>query len=175
MPVVPMQKVAILGHEQIRDEILKYLQKHGILEITPIPAEEQKQEEEKELELALAEIESALRLLESASGKKKNLIESFAPYKETVEEEVLEQTAREFNWRAVVSRLKDYENQLANQKNLEHSLRAELALISPWQNLKAKLNQLSCTQKTCVAAGICKPRELEALEKKLGKFEENIK
>lgn len=32
MPVVPMQKVAILGHAQVLDETFAYLQKNGTVE-----------------------------------------------------------------------------------------------------------------------------------------------
>ena len=37
MPVVPMQKVAIVGHHLVHDEVIAYLQKLGLLEITPSP------------------------------------------------------------------------------------------------------------------------------------------
>lgn len=169
MPVVPMQKVAVIGHIEARDKVLAYLQQHGTVEIFS-PPELPAFEPEHNYEMELLELESAVKLLESVSGKKKNLIETFAPPKEPVTEEILAQTAKEFDWRAVIAKLKDREDQLANLKTLEHSLRAEIEILLPWRALDARLNQLACTVKTCVAAGICKTKEFGIFKNKLEKF-----
>lgn len=170
MSVVPMQKVAVLGHAQVQNETLAYLQKNELVEITSVPFESKKIEGGESYELELAELESAIRLLDSISGKKKSFIETFAPPREAVAEEVMEQAVKEFDWRAVVSRIKDGETRLANLKNLEHTFSAELENINPWRDLKLKLDQLICIEKTCLTTGACKPKDFEPLKNKLGKL-----
>jgi V/A-type H+-transporting ATPase subunit I len=166
-----MQKVAILGHAQVLDETFAYLQKNGTVEITRVPFQTEEKEIAKEsLELELAELESAIRFIGSVAGKKKSFIETFAPPKEILSEEQLNQFAREFDWRSLVSKIEDHETQLANLKNLEHTLLQELAVIWPWRSLDLKLNQLICGKKVCISAGSCKSRELEALQSKLEKL-----
>lgn len=170
MPVVPMQKAAVIGHALAQDEVLSHLQKIELLELTTSVQEEKAAEEKQSFELELNELESAVRFLESASGKKKSLIETFAPPKEVVNQEQLELAAREFDWKAVVARIKDLEARLINAKNLEHTLRQELQTIAPWQKLNLKLNQLTCLKNVCVAAGGCKLRDFAPLKNKLEKF-----
>ncbi len=171
MPVVPMQKVAVLGHALVQNETLAYLQKNELLEITSVPFEGKKMEAEApSYELELAELESAIHLLDAVSGKKKSFIETFAPPRETVTEEIMAQAAKEFDWRAAVSKIKDAEAQLANLKNLEHGLLAEIETIAPWLNLKIKLSQLACIEKICLTAAASKLKDFGPLKNKLEKL-----
>lgn len=170
MPVVPMQKVALTGHQQSQDEVLSLLQKMEVMEISPLSPESSKIAEGAELQTGLAEIKSAIDLLEKISGKKKSFIESFAPQKELIQEEFLEQTAREFDWRSLINKIKGDENKLANLKKLENTLGNELKTLSPWQELTVELSQLACRAKTCITAGSCKPKEYLFLKEKLGEL-----
>jgi len=165
-----MQKAAVFGHKNIKDAVLAYLQKNEILEIVLSPIAEKKSDGEISHELELAQLKASIDFLEAASGKKKSLIESFAPVKEIVNEEFLFQTVREFNWMEIVKAVDNIETELANLKNWENRLRAEMENLIPWQGLKVRLNQLTCTAKICAAAGACKTKDLEELKKKLERF-----
>ncbi|MDD5382848.1 MAG: V-type ATPase 116kDa subunit family protein [Candidatus Margulisbacteria bacterium] len=167
MAVVAMQKVVVVGHTQAQAEILSYLQKQALLEITaPTPA----LQPERGQELALIELESSIELLDSVCGRKKNFIETFAPPKEEVENEALARTAKEFDWHSIVAKLNENEARLANSRNLEQSLLADLRLLWPWRTLAIGLNELACTQKICLTAGSCKPKELALLQKNLDRL-----
>jgi len=171
MPVAAMQKVAVLGHIQIQNEVLAYFQKSEMLEIAALPSNGQKAPAtEPGRELELADLESTIRLLESFSGKKKSFIETFAPPKEAVTEEMLVQMEREFDWRNLIAKIKAHEAELANLKNLENTLRSDLEALYPWRGLKVRLDQLVCSSKICVVAGTCKTKELAAFKRKLEKF-----
>jgi len=167
MPVVPMQKVAVCGHLAARPAVLAVLQKNELLEITPLPSLPQPAEN---WELELTELEFVIKLLDQIAGRKKSFIESFAPPKERVGVEVIEQTAREFDWRSLVAQVKDLEARLSNLRNLEQTLLADIATLLPWRGLDAPLNRLTCVEHVCFLTGSCKPKDLAIIDQKLAKF-----
>jgi V/A-type H+-transporting ATPase subunit I len=164
MPVAPMQKVAIFGHQQVRHQLLKMLQKSGVLEITPLSSPLPPTEEPVKLELQLTELKSALELLEKSAGRKKGFIESFAPFKERVKEENYLNAIRDYNWQEVTSRLDMLETEIANAFNLERKLMGEIELLTPWRNLKIGLDQLTCTRRLCLTTGSCPARSAEKIK-----------
>jgi len=171
MAVVPMNKVLLLGHQSVKEGALKCLQDAGLLQITRIDLPKLQAEEIKlDFEADLVELQAALNFLETVSGHKKNLLESFAPEKEEVDEETLLSAYREFNWKEQISKIKTLETELANLHNLENKLRGEIELLKPWRDLPLKLSDLSCAKKTCVFLGKCKTRNFEDFKAKLAKF-----
>ncbi|MGB9613672.1 MAG: hypothetical protein ACPL4K_05840, partial [Candidatus Margulisiibacteriota bacterium] len=174
MPVVPMEKVAIFGHKNQREDLYQYLQKTELIEITPTPLPHKETLEEINYEPLLVELKASIDFLDSLFGKKKNFIETFAPSKEIVSEETLIQTFREFNWKEIVQNLKSLEARLTNLKNLETKLKSDIEFLTPWQPLDLNLNQLSCLEKICVTAGICKIKDFELLKNKIEKFTSTI-
>ncbi|MFA5113854.1 MAG: hypothetical protein WC529_06145 [Candidatus Margulisiibacteriota bacterium] len=166
MPVVPMAKVAVFGHLAVKEKVLKALQRLGAVELIA-PAAEQPAAESSPLELELSELEFAIKLLDSVGGRKKSFIESFAPYKEPVAPQTLENAARETDWRGLVAQLKDYEARLANLQKLTATLRSDSELLSPWQALELPLDQLVCTTYCCFLTAVAKTRNLSRLQAKI--------
>jgi len=169
MPVVPMLKVAVGGHRRAETDIITYLQKQGTVELTAWPEQITPPGQTNALELEMVEVAHAINLLAPLSGEKKSFIESFAPYKETVTEELLQQTAREFDWRAIVTKLKALEAELANLRNLERSLLAESEQLKPWTPLPETLDRLICQEKTCLITGAIKTKSLAGFQVGLAK------
>jgi V/A-type H+-transporting ATPase subunit I len=167
MPVVPMAKVAVIGHLAVKEQVLKTLQRLGIIELIAPPADSLPAQESSALELELTELEFAINMLGTVSGRKKSFIESFAPYKEPVTAQVLESAVRESDWRGIVARLKDYEARLANLKKLASTLRTDIALLSPWQELDQPLDQLVNTDRCCFLTAVCKVKDLALIKARI--------
>jgi len=167
MSIADMEKVAVIGHVSAKEKILSVLQRSGVMHVLDAQQGTANEHDPGDLGASLPEIETAILLLVKASGKKKSFIENFAPYKEPVEMSLLEKTSHEFDWRFLIYSIKNIESELANLGNLSSSLRKERALLLPWVSLKAKLKDLSCTNKTCMAAGAVKTKDLELLQEAL--------
>ncbi|MBI5699299.1 V-type ATP synthase subunit I [Candidatus Saganbacteria bacterium] len=170
MPVVPMQKVALRGHRQIKSSLLNHLSRIGILELSPLSIGAPRKAEEAELEMEQAELRSAIEFLEAASGRKKGFIESFAPDKEPVTEEFLLQSVKEFDWKGIVKSVRDIEGQLPNLVNLEARLTSEIDHLAPWQELGIKLEELNCERQVCVFPGAVKTKDRDEVKHKLLRF-----
>ena len=170
MSVVPMQKVVLFGHQGLKAPLLHYLEKLAVLELSPLKVGAPQPAEEADLELELVELRSAIDFLETASGRKKGFIESFAPGKEIISEEFLLQSVREFDYKSTVKTVRDLEAELPNLKNLESRLKLEILQLTPWQDLKVKLNELTCTVHICVYPGVSKAKDFSGLRSKLGRF-----
>jgi len=167
MPIAEMEKVAVIGHVSVKEKILSILQRSGTMHILDAQQDPADGHDPGGQGVSLSEIEAAISLLLKFSGKKKNFIENFAPYKEPVEMRLLEKTAHEFDWRSLLSSIKNIEGEMANLNNLFSSLRKERSLLSPWASLKVKLEDLSCTKKACAIAGAVKTNDVEQLKEQL--------
>jgi V/A-type H+-transporting ATPase subunit I len=166
-----MAKVLLLGHQSVKEGALKCLQDAGLLQLIRIELPKLQSEEVKlDFEAALIELQAALNFLETVSGRKKTLLESFAPEREAVDEETLLSAYREFNWKEQISGISTLETEFANLHNLENKLRTEIELLKPWRDLPLKLSDLSCAKKTCVFLGKCKLKDFEDFKIKLARF-----
>lgn len=169
MPAVEMQKVAIAAHLSEKENVLSVLQKARAIQITSSAEQQAGRDAYAEEESALPDLERAIGLLSRISGKKKNFIENFAPYKEPVRLSELKRTALHHDWRSVLKESKGLEAELAGLENLLNALQKEKDALLPWRTLKIRLNQLACTKKTCVITGAIKTKKeqklLEAIEK----------
>lgn len=176
MAVVETAKILILGHKSIKNEVLKYLQEAGLLQIvrTDQSLPQTLKEEKVDYDLDLAELKSSIEFLEQAEGKKKNLLETFAPTREIAEEEELTSAYKEFDWEDVIKKIKSLEVESANLSHLTSKLKGENSLLMPWKALEVKLKDLTCTQKTCILPGRLKAQSLEDFKRKLLKFSPRI-
>jgi V/A-type H+-transporting ATPase subunit I len=167
MPVTPMQKVVVFGHTQAKAKTVAFLQKNELIEIIPNPSSGTRIDGEPEWELDLAEVGGTIDYLDKIAGRKKNLIESFAPFKETVDEETLLQAAREFDWKELTKKVEVVETELTNLANLESKLKADIDLLLPWHSLSVPLNKLGHTKRTCCLTGFCRTKYLPLLQKNM--------
>ncbi|MBU0630105.1 MAG: V-type ATP synthase subunit I [Candidatus Margulisbacteria bacterium] len=160
MSLIKMRKLAIIGHQDSRAALLNFLQEAGVIQVTPLALGQPLNSASENYELFLTEIKAAIGVLDAAAGVKKSFIESFAPYKETIKQEVLAQTARKFDWRQVIAEINKIENELANLKNLEGKLLADLQLLRPFSGVKAPLNSLNSRGNLMIIAGSCRTKAL---------------
>lgn len=168
MPVTPMAKVAILGHQEEKNLLLSQLQKFGLLQLTPVEAlTPSPASKDNQLEIQLGELEAAIILLTKLADQKKSFIESFAPYKEAVSSARLAEAYQNSGWQEKLAAIKKLESEEANLNNLVHNLKSEIALLSPWEELSCQLDQLNCTNKTCVVSGALKSKQLPLLKRLL--------
>ena len=170
MPVTPMQKVVVFGHSQAKAQTVAFLQKNELIEITPLSPSGNKIDGEPEWELDLAEVGSTIDYLDKVAGRKKNLIESFSPYKEIVDEETILEAAREFNWKEITKKVEAIESELGSRSNLENKVRTDIEILTPWEKLSVPLDQLGCTKRTCCITGFCRTKYLLQLQKSLAEL-----
>ncbi|MFA5034180.1 MAG: V-type ATP synthase subunit I [Candidatus Margulisiibacteriota bacterium] len=163
MSLIAMQKVAVIGHLDSREPLLNFLQEAGVMQISPLPLGRPTSPAAENFELYLMELKAAIAALDTAAGVKKSFIESFAPYKETISEEFLRQTAKEFNWREVIASLNRIGNELANLKNLEGKLLADRRLLLPFAKIGVPLDSLRGRAQIVIIAGSCRGKVLANL------------
>ena len=159
-----MRKLAIIGHQDSRTTLLNFLQEAGMLQISPLSLGEPLSDSSENYELFLSEIKAAITVIDAAAGVKKSFIESFAPHKETIKQEVLSQTVREFDWRNVINEINKVDNELANLKNLEGKLLADLQVLRPFVGLNVPLKSLNSRGDIAIIAGSCRTKSLLKLK-----------
>ena len=89
MPTVKMQKVLICGTQENKDTVIKKLHELGVIELTETNLQKEENTKNEDYELAIAEVAAAISFLEKAAQIKKSFVESFAPTKKTIHQEVL--------------------------------------------------------------------------------------
>ncbi len=167
MPVVEMQKVAIAAHLSEKEKVLSLLQRARSVQLAQTAGQQPVQEELSEEEIVLPELEKTVSFLLRLSGKKKNFIENFAPYKEPVPLADLKKTAHQYDWRKSIKEIKELESELSNLDSLSGALAKEKETLLPWAALSVRLADLACTKNTCVIAGSIRAKKEEQFTKEL--------
>lgn len=162
MPLAEMQKVAIAAHLSEKEKVLSLLQRAKTIQIAPPAQQQAVQHEPSEEEVVLPELERAIFLLQRLSGKKKNFVENFAPYKEPIQLSALNKNSRDYNWRFTLKEIKKLEAELSSLDSLLNALEKEKTTLLPWSPLKVRLKELACTKRTCPIAGSVRTKK-EAL------------
>ncbi|KAF0135117.1 MAG: V-type H+-transporting ATPase subunit I [Candidatus Saganbacteria bacterium] len=164
MAVAEVVKTLIIGHKSLQNSVIEKLSKEEIIQIISQGAKPQTSE------LELSEIKAAITFLEKAANKKKNLLESFAPTREIVDEETLNMSYKKFNWGEIIKSVKDIEQEIGNLRSFMVKLKSEIEILSPWQNLTTPLNILAGAKTAGIISGSIKTKKLEEFKNNLSKL-----
>lgn len=180
MPIAKMQKLYILSHRALRNEVLSFLQKNELIEIKNLQEKmlpftfEKAALPEIDYELTLAELNFAINFLTKIKGEKKGFIESFAPAKPLAKEEDVKSCFAEFAFKDIINKCKSIDSELANLKNLEEKLNSLYEKLRPWQEVRVKLSDLVDKDKICITLGKCPKKTFEEHSCKILRFSPDV-
>lgn len=134
MAIVPVQKVLVVFHKDIKEEFIAHLQKEGIIHIT-----EMKEVVFKTLP-AIENLNEAITHLKAY--EKKNPLENFVAIKRVLSLVEFEEKAGSYDYKKVIERLnrnrKEHEEILEEMQNLKNYLN----LLTPWKRMEYSPNSL---------------------------------
>lgn len=163
MPVVPMQKINIVAHRSLKEELINFLQQREVVEIrglkeTPILTPETLKKIET-YESQIAELKFAIDFLSRFKKRRKSFLETFVPPQIYIKEKDLEKIYQEFNFQKTLEACRNLDKKLSELKSLENKLDGEYEHLSPWKNLDIPLYEFREMEKIGLSLGILPARE----------------
>ncbi|MFH1575594.1 MAG: V-type ATP synthase subunit I [Candidatus Nealsonbacteria bacterium] len=140
MAVSKVVKINIIGHKQNEEMILEHLQKLGVVEIEKLKEEEKDFNDvcldDKEIAHALAEIKFALDFLSEFSKEKQSIRQIFSGTKIEIGYMQLCSFAKNYDWRPVISKVKDLESAINKTRSELEELKKDKEILKPWESLE---------------------------------------
>jgi len=179
MAVARMKKVAIVGHQDFRDDVVRVLQELGSVQIVDLKdrlggldvaqhvgrrpvgdsgaaADVAKADE------GFAQASYCLRYLQGFENAQKGLIESFLAQKTPVSEERFRKVVEEFDLKALYEACQADEAWLSEIRNTRAKLLSQKDLLSGWESLDLAVEELREGETVSVGAASCPAGEFEA-------------
>lgn len=183
MAIVSMKRVTVIGHHTLREEVLRELQRLGIVHVTGLPDEGVSSGSGDEpalssydtsrdvsaLEQQLAKVNFVLDLIDRFHKVRKSFIDQFANLKVIMGEDEYRcyTSCRDSAVAELYAKARDLEERLGRISSEEARLRGELALFSDWALLDASLSDVSDTRTCRVSLGQVEVRTWEDLLREL--------
>lgn len=175
MAIDRMKRVEVVGHLDCKDDVLRTLQRLGVLEIEDITPALGKSENDPDeassgleelvtrdgsgerltaIEAEIGRVRSALESLERFSPRRKLFIEQFAGYQIPLTQQQMEQFGSDAETaNRIAARIAELEQQHAELVDRESGLLASIAQARPWGNLDVPVEMLAPTRHTSVHCG----------------------
>ncbi|MCD5402139.1 hypothetical protein LR013_06115, partial [candidate division NPL-UPA2 bacterium] len=175
MGLCRIEKVQLLGHKESREEVVKELQKLGLVQIADLreslkgsPYEQfllQGELKDEDLEEKRLELGSALNYLDGF--QKRSLAESLLPAKVSLSQKDFLDILRHFDYRGTCQICQKLEGDLKELETERQRLLREEREFFPWRSLNIPLEEIKETRKAKVVSGTVPARFFEALKEKL--------
>ena len=133
MAVVQMQKVAILGHKSIKEDVLEILQTQGVLEVRD--AKDAVRLDHIEVAYRKADVQFAIDVLKDAASK-----ETAANAQKPATEETILRSVNHTDVRGIVEELRTLEEKDTTAHQELQTLQATITALTPWQELHEPLD-----------------------------------
>lgn len=179
MAIDRMKRVEVVGHLDCKDDVLRALQKLGVLEIEDITEQLGTSEEHSEdtsdespggleelvtrdssserltaIEADITRIRSSLESLERFSPRKRSFIEQFAGYQIPLTQQEMDQFSSDAETALkAAAQLAELEQQHSTLVDRESGLLASVAQVRPWEGLDVPVEMLEPTRHTAVFCG----------------------
>lgn len=147
-----MKRVTVVGHNSIREDVIKTLQELSAVQVIDLRASLSDEDACKfatecagdvELEGKLSRVNYCLKYLENAYGKPaKSLIQSFTGVKLHIGAEAYRRAVDGFDLDGIYRRITQMEAQLSDIRNKKARLESQLELISPWVEMDVPVELL---------------------------------
>jgi V/A-type H+-transporting ATPase subunit I len=173
MALVPMKKVRMLALLEDKEDILKQLQRLGMMEIREIEPGNmdddglvpmQADATQAELEALISQMDAAIRFLSEYSEEKKGFLEQKPVFSYS---ELMEMQKELEPAQAVVKEAKALENRLVEMRSRRIRLQNLKTQIEPWMRLGVPVEDVKSTAHVYVAAGFIAPDEGEDIGARL--------
>ncbi len=167
MALVPMKKVFVLSLTDYKDELVRQLQKMGILQIVDLRERLQEPEwaellredhlsdEISQLDIKLSELKFIIDFVGRYEGRKKSFIESFTGSKVPMTREVFRENAKQVQVaNEVYQRCRELEDGINTRHNEISQLQSVSESLKPWLALDASLADIKETAHTNTVLGV---------------------
>jgi V/A-type H+-transporting ATPase subunit I len=153
MALAKMQKIRIIGHDTVRDQITDILHEMGVLHIVEVEIEglERKNVKTKEIEDTLGEVQHALEFIERTTEEKKGFIEGFT--RESITEEELRKIADEYDHRPTCKKARSLDTELSRIRSELTRNEGLLEEVLPWAELDIPFEEMKPTKLTILIPG----------------------
>jgi V/A-type H+/Na+-transporting ATPase subunit I len=155
MPIIKMQKVALLTHKSLQEELLEFLQDEGVMEVSP--NDETKDVIHPKVLYEEAEIQFAIDFLKSSASK-----ETLKTMKQRVSVEEVKRSAIHTDFREIVEECKKLEDQITEVRAEKQKLQSDYTQLDLWKELPLRLSEKE-TETTVVVLGTCPTASHESL------------
>ena len=149
-----MQKVAIVAHSSVQEELIAALHEAGVVEIRTTG--DAPKLDHTEAEYKIADVDFASGVLKDFADKQTQAV---AAKKVSVEDVI--HTAKHTDVRSIVDALQEMEKQDTDMHKALQQLEEKCTVLEPWKGLKHALNCKSETDSVCIETGLL-PAEKEA-------------
>lgn len=174
MAIAKVRKIELIGLQKDKEELLRLLQKLGIVELLSVPAKEKEITLETGYAQAnLLEIEEAISFLASLR-EKGGVLESIVKFKPLVYEQQLQAVITEFNYQNVLTELAYLRNELKELSQHKEKLIQERQLLLPWQKLGIYLDELYDKEPCGIILGTLNIRDYQSFLEDLEKAKINL-
>jgi len=152
MPLAPMEKVLIAVHLSEKNKALAYLQKASCFQFSE-KKEKDFSDASFENHADLQDVEKAIQVLARISGEKKNFIENFAPYKESIKLSELVELFSKYKFDDIVEKVLSTDEKAKDFDKKISDLKKEIQKLLPWLPLDKRLSDLYQSRRTKLLAG----------------------
>ena len=149
-----MQKVALLAHKSVQEDLLEFLYDAGVLEVTP--NEETEDIEHPKVSYEKAEVLFAIDFLRPAADKA-----ALQVLKKPGSDDVIRHAALHTDFRAIIDDCKTLEDRSSEITNERQHLSAEEEKLLPWKGSPVSLEKRE-TDTTTVRFGVCPESKFES-------------
>lgn len=157
MAIVKMQKVAVLAHHSLREEVIQHLHDKGVMQISQ--SAKGVEIDHTEVNFRIAELQFAIQTLREHATKQ---VIAAAQKRSTSEEIVL--AARHTNVRGIVDRLHNLESEDTEAERAMQEQQNLLQTLAPWAGFSLPLNTPAETKKTLRMPGMLPAANVPALQ-----------
>lgn len=158
--IVPMQKVAVVAHRPLREQVLDALQDAGLLHVRE--ATDAPQIDHSESDFRLAELQFAINTLKDVASK-----DALAKAQRPATDQEISAAYAQTNVREVVDALHALERSDTDAAGVIQESAARMALLSPWTRLPYRLDAPRSTAFTIVILGTMPPEAVDAFRRDL--------
>lgn len=141
MAVAQLRKVLIACHKSEENQFFAELQKAGIMHILQKTEAQETSTISFSIKQTLEQINSTIEYLQTFA-EKKSFIAGFSSTRPVIERNDYFALARKYNLDAFTKTVYEIRQNLTNLSNRQKILTADIALLSPWQNLKHDLQEI---------------------------------
>ena len=160
MAIIPLEKIHIIVHKNIKDKFLKDLQKEHIVHITELKDTQTSASEELNI------VNNALSHL--AGYRKRGVLEMFLTMKTPVDYESFEKTNKEYDYQRVTGKIQHIRQTIENNRSSLKKLQDDIEILHPWTPMDISFEELHSMQKaSAIAASVPSRDLLEELLKKV--------
>jgi len=163
-----MQKFNIVIEKNQKKKLLAFLQERGDVEVSAVSTKKEEKPKERETDLVLAEFDFVLDLFKERTKKEEGSIlskvgKALSGPKEFSPQD-FEKKCQGFDYRAVIEKAKDLDNDLVRLETEERELSENLEILAPWESLGLAPADLE-TESTLSTLGTIEERNLSHLKK----------